>query len=98
MLFPLCLRLTFSALRFVICFLQKYELDRKTNQLGERDYDSIIDQKQSEFFKINQMIKSLNREKDKLDGDLETRTKLETKRTELEAQKKKLNKLSVYKL
>ena len=73
-------------------------MERKTNQLGQRNFDSIIDQKQSELFKINQKIKSLNREKDKLDGDLETRTKLETKRTELEAQKKKLNKLSVYKL
>ncbi|XP_057536727.1 DNA repair protein RAD50 [Amaranthus tricolor] len=70
-----------------------HELERKTNQLGQRNFDSIIDQKQSELFKINQKIKSLNREKDKLDGDLETRTKLETKRTELEAQKKKLNKL-----
>ncbi|XP_021745929.1 LOW QUALITY PROTEIN: DNA repair protein RAD50-like [Chenopodium quinoa] len=69
------------------------ELERKTKQLAERDFDSIIMQKQSEIFNLNSKIKSLNRERDILAGDSENRVKLAMKKSEIENHKKKLNKI-----
>ncbi|KAJ4846048.1 DNA repair protein rad50 [Turnera subulata] len=69
------------------------EVERKTNQLAEREFESIIRQKQNEVFGIEQQIKSLNRERDILAGDSEDRVKLSLKKTELENHRKKHKKL-----
>lgn len=71
----------------------RLEVERKTNQLAGRDFESNIRQKQSEVYGIEQKIKSLNREKDILAGDSEDRVKLSLKKSELENHKKKFTKI-----
>lgn len=70
----------------------RIEVERKTNQLAEREFEINIRQKQSELFAIDQKIKALNREKDVLAGDSEDRVKLALKKAELENHKKKQKK------
>ncbi|XP_074304186.1 DNA repair protein RAD50 [Silene latifolia] len=69
------------------------ELEKKTNQIGERNFDSNVDKKQTEMFKIDQKIKVLSRERDILAGDSEDKVKLSLKKSELENLKKKLKKI-----
>ncbi|XP_074570260.1 DNA repair protein RAD50 [Curcuma longa] len=69
------------------------EVERKTVLLGEKDYESIISQKRTEIFSLDQKIKSLYREKDILASDSEDRVKLDMKKEELESCKRKLKKL-----
>ncbi|XP_047335105.1 DNA repair protein RAD50 [Impatiens glandulifera] len=69
------------------------EVERKSNQLAERDFESNIRQKQSEIFSIEQNIKVLTREKDRMASDSEDRIKLSLKKAELESQKKKHKKI-----
>ncbi|KAI4378799.1 hypothetical protein MLD38_016230 [Melastoma candidum] len=69
------------------------EVERKTNQLAEREFESVIRQKQSELYSIDQKIKTLNREKDIMAGDSEDRVKLALKKAELESHKKKHKKI-----
>ncbi|KMT14828.1 hypothetical protein BVRB_3g065520 isoform B [Beta vulgaris subsp. vulgaris] len=69
------------------------EVQRKEKQLAETDFELIISQKQFESVNIDNKIKSLNRERDVLSSDSENRIKLAVKKTELENQKKKLNKI-----
>lgn len=76
--------------------LQCLEVQRKEKQLAETDFELIISQKQFESVNIDNKIKSLNRERDVLSSDSENRIKLAVKKTELENQKKKLNKMSVH--
>ncbi|CAK7328402.1 unnamed protein product [Dovyalis caffra] len=71
----------------------RIEVERKTNQLSEREFESQIRQKQSELYGIEQQIKALNREKDILAGDSEDRVKLSLKKAELENHKKKHRKI-----
>ncbi|KAJ8774337.1 hypothetical protein K2173_011586 [Erythroxylum novogranatense] len=71
----------------------RIEVERKTNQLAERDFEAKIRQKQSELYSIEQQIKVLNREKDVLAGDSEDRVKLSLKKAELESHKKKHRKI-----
>lgn len=71
----------------------RIEVERKTNQLAEREFEINIRQKQSELFAIDQKIKALNREKDVLAGDSEDRVKLALKKAELENHKKKHKKI-----
>lgn len=71
----------------------RIEVERKTNQLAEREFEINIRQKQSELFAIDQKIKALNREKDILAGDSEDRVKLVLKKAELENHKKKHKKI-----
>ncbi|XP_057959877.1 DNA repair protein RAD50 [Malania oleifera] len=71
----------------------RIEVERKTNQLAERDFESNIRQKQSELFGIEQKLKALNREKDILAEDSEDRVKLSLKKAELENHKKKYKKI-----
>lgn len=71
----------------------RIEVERKTNQLAEREFESHIRQKQSELYGIEQQIKVLNREKDILAGDSEDRVKLSLKKVELENHKKKHRKI-----
>ncbi|PON95475.1 DNA repair protein Rad50 [Trema orientale] len=71
----------------------RIEVERKTNQLAEREFESNIRQKQSELYTIEQKIKALNREKDIMAGDSEDRVKLSLKKSELENHKKKHRKI-----
>ncbi|CAK9149109.1 unnamed protein product [Ilex paraguariensis] len=71
----------------------RIEVERKTNQLAEREFESNIRQKQSEVYTIEQKIKSLNREKDIMAADSEDRVKLSLKKSELENHKKKHKKI-----
>ncbi|KAJ6298888.1 hypothetical protein OIU76_019949 [Salix suchowensis] len=71
----------------------RIEVERKTNQLADREFESHIRQKQSELYGIEQQIKALNREKDILAGDSEDRVKLSLKKVELENHKKKHRKI-----
>lgn len=75
--------------------LQEIEVERKTNQLAEREFEMIIRQKQIELYSIEQKIKDLNREKDIMASDSEDRVKLSLKKAELEKHKKKHRNMSV---
>ncbi|XP_073006721.1 DNA repair protein RAD50 isoform X1 [Typha latifolia] len=69
------------------------EVERKTLVLGEKDYESIINQKRTEIFSMEQKIKALYREKDILASDSEDRVKLDLKKEELESCKRKQKKI-----
>ncbi|XAR48806.1 hypothetical protein NMG60_11031756 [Bertholletia excelsa] len=71
----------------------RIEVERKTNQLAEREFESNIRQKQSELYTIEQQIKALNREKDVMAADSEDRVKLSLKKAELENNKRKHKKI-----
>ncbi|KAK4766674.1 hypothetical protein SAY87_008316 [Trapa incisa] len=71
----------------------RIEVERKTNQLAEREFESVIRQKQSELYSLEQNIKALNRERDIMAGDSEDRVKLALKKAELENHKKKHRKI-----
>ncbi|XP_062165203.1 DNA repair protein RAD50 [Alnus glutinosa] len=71
----------------------RIEVERKTNQLAEREFESNIRQKQSELYSIEQKIKAVNREKDIMAADSEDRVKLSLKKAELENHKKKHKKI-----
>lgn len=75
--------------------LQRIEVERKTNQLAEKEFESTIRQKQSELYGIEQSIKALNREKDIMAGDSENRVKLSLIKAELESHIKKHRKMQV---
>ncbi|KAF8686169.1 hypothetical protein HU200_043642 [Digitaria exilis] len=61
------------------------EVERKTLALGERDYDSIINEKRTEIFSLDQKIKALQREKDSINRDADDRVKLGLKKDALES-------------
>lgn len=69
------------------------EVERKALALGERNYDSIINQKRTEIFSLDQKIKTLQWEKDSIISDSNDRVLLDVKKDELEETKKKLNKI-----
>uniref|UniRef100_A0A0A9DSK8 RAD50 n=1 Tax=Arundo donax TaxID=35708 RepID=A0A0A9DSK8_ARUDO len=69
------------------------EVERKTLALGERDYDSIINQKRTEIFGLDQKIKALQREKDSINRDADDRVKLGLKKDALESSKEKLKEI-----
>ncbi|RCV06469.1 hypothetical protein SETIT_1G165000v2 [Setaria italica] len=69
------------------------EVERKTLALGERDYDSIINQKRTEIFSLDQKIKALQREKDSINRDADDRVKLGLKKDALESSKEKLKEM-----
>uniref|UniRef100_K3YPB6 DNA repair protein RAD50 n=1 Tax=Setaria italica TaxID=4555 RepID=K3YPB6_SETIT len=71
------------------------EVERKTLALGERDYDSIINQKRTEIFSLDQKIKALQREKDSINRDADDRVKLGLKKDALESSKEKLKEMHV---
>lgn len=72
------------------------EVERKTLQLGERDFESNINQKRTEIFSLDQKIKALYREKDVMTSDSEDRVKLDLKKEELEGYKRKHKKMQVF--
>lgn len=78
-----------------ISSFQRIEVERKTNQLAEREFESNIRQKQSELYSLDQTLKSLNREKDIMAGDSENRARLSLKKSDLENNKKKHRKMFV---
>lgn len=69
------------------------EVERKTLALGERDYDSIISQKRTEVYSLEQKIKVLLREKDIINRNADERVKLGLKKDALESSKDKLNEI-----
>uniref|UniRef100_A0A0A9AU83 DNA repair protein RAD50 n=1 Tax=Arundo donax TaxID=35708 RepID=A0A0A9AU83_ARUDO len=69
------------------------EVERKTLALGERDYDSIINQKRTEIFRLDQKIKALQREKDNINRDADDRVKLGLKKDALGSSKEKLKEI-----
>lgn len=69
------------------------EIERKTNQLAEREFESNILQKQNELFNIEQKIKALSRERDIMASDSEDRVMLSLKKSEVENSKKKHKKI-----
>lgn len=90
-----CLTLLLLPLCFIICLLQRLELERKTTQLAERKFEEVLAENTKEVFNMKNKIKSLNRERDILADDSENRTKLAMKKLELENHRKKLKKMSV---
>lgn len=74
-------------------FFQQIECERKSKQLAEREFDSNIRQKQTEMFTIDQKLKDLHAEKDRMANESEDRIKLSLKKAELETLKKKHKKL-----
>nr|CAB3446633.1 unnamed protein product [Digitaria exilis] len=71
------------------------EVERKTLALGERDYDSIINEKRTEIFSLDQKIKALQREKDSINRDADDRVKLGLKKDALESCNVKLKDMHV---
>ncbi|WCJ33146.1 DNA repair protein RAD50 [Euphorbia peplus] len=69
------------------------EIERKTVQLNEQNFESRIPQKQSELRSIEQKIKDLNREKDTMTSNSEGRVELNLKKEELEKHKKNHKKI-----
>uniref|UniRef100_I1P0L1 DNA repair protein RAD50 n=1 Tax=Oryza glaberrima TaxID=4538 RepID=I1P0L1_ORYGL len=69
------------------------EVERKALALGERNYDSIVNQKRTEIFSLDQKIKTLQWEKDSIISDSNDRVLLDVKKDELEESKKKLKKI-----
>lgn len=78
-----------------LLIMQRIEVERKTIQLAEREFESTIRQKQSELYSIEQKIKAVSREKDIMAADSEDRVKLSLKKAELENHKKKHKKMLV---
>lgn len=78
-----------------ILFGQQIEVERKALALGERNYDSIVNQKRTEIFSLDQKIKTLQWEKDSIISDSNDRVLLDVKKDELEESKKKLKKMHV---
>lgn len=71
------------------------ELERLTNQLTGRQFESSIREKQTVVYDLDQKIKALNREKDIIAADSEDRVKLSLRKGELENLKKKHKKMQV---
>lgn len=69
------------------------EVERKALALGERNYDSIVNQKRTEIFSLDQKIKTLQWEKDSIISDSNDRVLLDVKKDELEESTKKLKKI-----
>ncbi|CAA7027279.1 unnamed protein product [Microthlaspi erraticum] len=69
------------------------ELERKTKQISESEFEAKIEQKQHEIYNIEHKIKNLNRERDIMAGDAEDRVKLSLKKTELENLRRKHKKI-----
>lgn len=73
--------------------LLEEEVQKKTGQLDERDFESNIQQKKIEIYSLEQKIKSVQREKDGMASESEDRVKLGLKKEELEGLKRKLTKI-----
>ncbi|CAI9117568.1 OLC1v1018973C1 [Oldenlandia corymbosa var. corymbosa] len=69
------------------------EVERKTKQLAEREFESIIQKKQSEMYSLEQKITVLKREKSIIAADSEVRKEFSLKKAELENLKKKHKKI-----
>ncbi|KAK3154145.1 hypothetical protein QOZ80_2BG0186760 [Eleusine coracana subsp. coracana] len=69
------------------------ELERKTQALGEKNYDSIINQKRTEIYGLDQKLKILQREKDIINRDADDRVKLGLKKDALESSRQKRNEI-----
>ncbi|XP_031481763.1 DNA repair protein RAD50 [Nymphaea colorata] len=69
------------------------EVQKRTLQVAERDFESNIHQKRTEIFSLDHKIKSLYREKDVIASDSEDRVKLGLKKEELEGCKRKRAKI-----
>ncbi|KAL2332609.1 hypothetical protein Fmac_013822 [Flemingia macrophylla] len=69
------------------------EVERKANQLDERQFEPNIRQLQNEIYSVDQKIKAVNREKEIMASDSENRVKISYKKAELENQKKKHKKI-----
>ncbi|KAJ1406602.1 Rad50/SbcC-type AAA domain [Sesbania bispinosa] len=78
---------------FELQISNQIELERKTKQLAEREFEPNIRQMQSELYSVDQKIKAVNREKDIMASDSEDRVKLSVKKAELKNQKEKHKKM-----
>eukprot|EP01018_Ginkgo_biloba_P035575 Gb_12673 [translate_table: standard] len=73
--------------------LLEEEVQKKTSQLDERDFESNIQQKKIEIYSLEQKMKTIQREKDGMASESEDRVKLSLKKEELEGFKRKLSKI-----
>ncbi|CAM8905564.1 unnamed protein product [Rhodiola kirilowii] len=71
----------------------RIELERKNRDLAERNFDATINSKKSELYVLEQRIKTLTYEKDKMAVESEDRLKLSLKKEELDNIKKKHKKI-----
>lgn len=71
----------------------RIELERKNKELAEKDFDATINLKKSELYVLEQRIKTLTYEKDKMAVESEDRLKLSLKKEELDSIKKKQKKI-----
>lgn len=79
----------------IILSMKQIEVERKTLALGEKDFESTINEKRTEIFSLEQKIKALYREKDVMASDSEDRVKLDLKKEEFESCKRKQKKMQV---
>lgn len=73
--------------------MQQYEVERKTKQLAEREFELNIRQMQNELFSVDQRIKTVNRDRNVMASDSDSRVKLSLWKEELENKKKKHKKM-----
>lgn len=69
------------------------DVERKIKALAGKDFESIIAQKRSEVFRLEYIVKNLNREKITMASDSEDRVKLGLKKEELENCRRKIKKM-----
>ncbi|GJM85049.1 hypothetical protein PR202_ga01464 [Eleusine coracana subsp. coracana] len=74
---------------------EQIELERKTQALGGKNYDSIINQKRTEIYGLDQKLKILQREKDIINRDSDDRVKLGLKKDALESSRQKRNEMYI---
>ncbi|CAN6447622.1 unnamed protein product [Victoria cruziana] len=73
--------------------LLEAEVQKRTLQVAERDFESNIQQKKTQIFSLDHKIKSLYREKDVIASDSEDRVKLGFKKEELDGCKRRRAKI-----
>jgi hypothetical protein len=88
------LNLKFLILLYVY-FKQQIDFEKKTHALGEKDYDTAINQKRTDIYGLDQKLKTLQREKDNLNRDADDRVKLRLKKDALESRGQKLKEMHV---
>uniref|UniRef100_A0A7N1A2Q4 DNA repair protein RAD50 n=1 Tax=Kalanchoe fedtschenkoi TaxID=63787 RepID=A0A7N1A2Q4_KALFE len=71
----------------------RIELERKSKEISEKNFEAIISSKKSELYVLEQRIKVVTHEKEMMAGESEDRLKLSLKKEELDNIKKKHKKI-----
>ncbi|KAF6170589.1 hypothetical protein GIB67_021461 [Kingdonia uniflora] len=71
------------------------EIERKTRQMAEKQFEENIQKKKIELFSLTQKYNALSREKDGMTSDSEYRVKLDLKKGEIDSRRKHHKKMQV---